>query len=245
MKLPWMKKPESDSGEIEFPDDLKKQIEAGAGAASKLEEVNKKLSKLDSVDEFITMFKNEREEAKKKQAATTAAKNQEATDAELDELMITDPKRGVEIAVQNATRDTNIALLTLRADNIKREVFENEKDFPYYHGDIKKEVDKLIEGQPLKNRNDRSVVENCYKTIIGNHIDEIVQGKLKNRFASSDGGSRGTSSGSAGSGVGTGDSEVPFDSLDQKDDITKVAKLLGFKPDEYRKMLDKEGIGYV
>jgi len=245
MKFPWQKKPESETGEIDFPDDLAKKIEAGAGAAAQLEDVNKKLGKLDAINSFIDEFKAEKAEAKRKAEAAAAAKTNDDLSAELEELMLTDPKNATEVIVRNATRDSNIALMTLRADNIKREVFENEKDFPYYHGDIKKEVDALIAGQPLNARNDKSVVENCYKTIVGNHVTEIVEGKLKNRFAGADGGGRGTSSGSAGSNGGTGDSEASFDSLRDKEEIARAAKQLGFKPDEYRKMLDQEGIGYA
>jgi hypothetical protein len=245
MKLPWMKKADSEAGEIEFPDDLKKKIEDGASAATDVKEIKTKLGKLDSIDAFITEFKAGQEEVKRKAAAAAAAKTSEDMSAELEELMLTDPKKATEVIVKNATRDSNIALMTLRADNIKREVFENEKDFPYYHGDIKKEVDALIAGQPLNARNDKSVVENCYKTIVGNHVTEIVEGKLKNRFAGADGGGRGTSSGSAGSGTGTGDGEASFDSLRDKEEIARAAKQLGFKPDEYRKMLDQEGIGYA
>lgn len=241
MKLPWQKKEGTDAGEIEFPDEMKKQIEAGATAAKELEGIKTKLSGLDKVTEFIDAFKAD--DAKKKAAAAAAAagKTKEEQDAELDELWITDPKKAAQIQNQ----PTNIALMTLRADNVKREVFEDEKAFPYYHGDIKKKVDALIAGQSLTARNDKSVVENCYKTVVGELLPDILEGKIKNRWATDGSGSRGTSSGSAGSGASGNENEPAFDSLAQKDDIAKAAKMLGFKPDEYRKMLDQEGIGYA
>lgn len=241
-KWPWQNK-EGDKGEVEIdlPEDVKKQIEAGAKAATDIAEVKTKMSKLDSVTEFIDAFKAEREEVKKKQQQQQQQKQNEDQNAELEELWLTDPKKAAEI--QN--RPTNIALMTLRADTLKREVFEDEKAYPYYYGDIKKKVDTLLAGQSLQARNDRGAIENCYKTVVGELLPDILEGKIKNRWAGEGSGGRGTSSGSAGSGASGGETETPFDSLGQKEDIAKAAKLLGFKPDEYRKMLDQEGIGYV
>jgi hypothetical protein len=240
MRLPWQRKEGSDSGEIEFPDDLKTKIEAGATAATELKEVKEKLSGLDKITEFIDTFKSE--EAKKKAAAVAAANNEhkEGRAAKIEELML---EGKTQEAIALATQDKDVAILTLNASNVKREVFENEKDFEYYHGDIKTEVDKLIAGQTLAARNDRSVIENCYHTVVGKHSKEILEGKIKNRWAASDSAGRSTRTGAAG--PSESDSEMPFDSLAQKDEIAKAAKILGYNSDEYRKMLDKEGVGYA
>ena len=67
-----------------------------------------------------------------------------------------------------------------------------------------------------------------------------MEGKIKSRFAGSESDSRGTSTGSAG-GTGTGDNA----NLVISDEIKTIAKRFGIAPEEYAKMLDKEGIGYV
>ena len=53
-------------------------------------------------------------------------------------------KEAIALATQPLTNE----VLLSRADRIKREVFENAERFPYYHGDIKREVDALLESQP-------------------------------------------------------------------------------------------------
>ena len=108
--------------------------------------------------------------------------------------MLSDPKKAIELA----NRPTQIALLRVNASNVKRDVFENQDKFKYYHGAVKEEVDKLLDFQNLSAQNEPSVVENCYLTVIGKHHDEIMDGKIKSKFAGASGGSSGTSTGSAG-----------------------------------------------
>lgn len=217
------------------PEDQKK-IDDAAKAAGELPEIKKKLEALDSIQAFITDYKKEKDDAAAAAARKKSEEGAAALDEEIEALMLTDPRA----AIAKATSGHGIAIMTLRADQIKRDVFEDAERYKYYHGDIKKEVDALIAGQTLAARNDPSVVENCYLTVLGRHNDEILEGKIKSRFAGTESHSRGTSSGSAGS-TGASSKEprvIP-------DDVRKIAKQFGITPEDYADLLDKEGIGYA
>ncbi len=233
----WQKKQKEDgTEELALSEEDQKRMDKAAKAAEELPAIKEKLSGLDKINEFIDAFKAEKEAEKQKLAITKQKETQIQNEEEFEELMLTDPKRAMSMALQ----PTQQALLTLRADSLRRETFEDTKKFRYYHGDIKSEVDKLIAGQPLTARNDPSVIENAYLTVVGRHHDEIMEGKLKDRFAASESSGRSTSSGSAGDSGTAEKKQVVI-----TDDIRKIAKGLGFKPEEYAKMLDEEGIGYA
>lgn len=239
----WQKKAKADGDGDEFtlPDELNKKIEDGAKAAAELPKITEMLSGLKSIMETDAATRAKEKKDRDDAAASVArSKNKETEDAELEELFITDPKKAAEIVARKATESTNVALLTLRADNIKREVFEDADKFKYYTGDIKRKVDAMISQQTLASRNDSSVVENCYKVVLADHMSDILEGKIKSRFAGGESAGRGTSSGNAGAG-GAGGKEPPVIT----EDIKKLAGKFGIKPEDYAEMLDKEGIGYV
>lgn len=234
----WQKKPKEDgTEEFTLPDELTNKIEAGANAAADLTpKVTQILESLEGINKFV-----ETQTAREAAAAAAAAvskRTETATETEerIESLML-EGKTKEAIALANQPL-INEVMLT-RADRIKREVFEDAEKFPYYHGDVKKEIDALLENQPIQFRNNAQNVENCYHTILGKHTAELVEGKLKNRFAGSEGG-RGTSTGSAGSSS-TSTKERPAIT----DDVRKAAKLLGFKAEDYAKILDDEGVGYA
>jgi hypothetical protein len=236
-KMWWQKAGDSEE-KTEIPEDLKKQLEAGVKASEELPKLTALLQGLaDTQAADVAARKKEKDDA----AAASSRAASEAKNGTLEEQIEALMLEGrTKDAIALATQPTNNALLTIRADQIKREVFEDKaEEFKYYHGDIKKEVDALLNAQPLTFRNDPSNVANCYHTIVGKHTPEIMEGKIKTRFAAGEG-SRGTSSGAAG-GTGT-DAHEP---IKLTDDIRKAAKLLGFKPEEYVKILDDEGVGYV
>ena len=165
-----------------------------------------------------------------------ASKTQAEIDAEIEELMLTNPRE----AIRKATETQSAVILQIRADNIRRELFEDQDKFKYYAGDIKREVDALIQAQSLSSRNDPSVVENCYLTVLGKHTDDVAEGKLKNRFAGSET-NRGTSTGSAGDSSATGKGKTHIDAEYDKD-IRKAAKQTGIPYEEFLKQLEKEGV---
>jgi hypothetical protein len=244
MKFPWQKKVNEsgeESIEINLPDDMKKQLE---GAASK-EEVKALGTKFDelkaSLDSINKHFTTEAEEKKAKLLEEQRRKQTETqtqTEEELNELFLTDPVAATKKLLQMSSQPANTALLTMRADSIRRETFEDADKFPYYTGDIKSEIDKLLENEPLTNRNNRATVEHAYFSVVGRHIKDINEGKLKSRFASTEG-NRGTSTGNV-SGTHEDDNPKPLD-----DDGKKIAKMLGFTDEEYARMLKEEGVGYV
>lgn len=213
-----------------------KKIDDAAKAASELPAIKQQLEGLKSIQAFVDEYKRDKADAAAAAAKKTQQQTQTEADEEIEALMLTDPKQ----AILKATTPQAIAIMTLRADNIRREVFEDTEKYKYYHGDIKKEVDALLAAQKLDARNDPSVVENCYLTVLGKHNDEILEGKIKTRFAGSESSSRGTSSGNAGN----------TDAAEKKnriipDDVKRAAKQFGITPEDYADMLDKEGIGYA
>jgi hypothetical protein len=236
----WQKKKAEDGTEtFELPDDLAKDIKKGAEASEKLSKIEQMLADQKSVQEAKdAKEKKERDDA----AAAAAKKKQEEVNGTIEEqieaLMLEGrTKEAVELALKNKTDALTSVVMTTRADQIKRELFENADKFKYYAGDLKTEVDSLLEKQPLAFRQDPANIENVYNTIVGKHHGEIMEGKIKTRFA----GGTGTSHGSSGTG----------DNLDDKkelvitDDIRKASKTFGMKPEEYAALLDKEGVGYV
>jgi len=234
----WQKKTDDEGKDkFELPDEIVNQLKEG-------KETKEKLGKMETLLQGLVdtqqADKTAREKAAKDAADAAARQNQnkrqEEIDAELEDLILTNPKE----AIRKATESQSVAIMTLRADNIRRETFEDAEKFKYYHGDFKRKVDALIANQSLAARNDASVVENCYKTILADHMDEIVEGKLKSRFASSTS-NGGTSSGSAG-GTSTGAKEKTVLTGDYERDVRKAAQQVGIKYEDYVEMLDKEGV---
>ena len=236
--FPWQKTEKNGTEEFTLPDDLQKKIDDGANAAAELPKIRELLEGLNNVMATQTAEQKAREAAAKRAEQQQQQQQNDGTlEEQIEELMLAgQTKKAVALATQGQTSE----ILLLRADRIKRELFEDEKKFKYYHGDLKKEVDALINGQTLQARNDPSVVENCYKTVLGNHTDELLEGKIKSRFAGSENDARGTSIGAAGSSGSGEHKKYPV-----TDDVRKAAKLLGFTPEDYAEMLDKDGVGYA
>lgn len=241
MKLPWQRKAgENGADEIEvtLPDELKTRLENSISKGdfdSKLAELQASLSSIS------TRFQREDEErarASARKAQEDAATKNSYTKEQLDEMMLTDPVSAVQRLIKDQSESQNQVLLSVRADALRREVFEDQDKFQYYTGDLKQEVDKLLEAQTLAARNDRSVIEHAYYSTVGRHQRDLSDGKLKNRFAASDTGDR-TTTGRVTSGTD------PEELRPMSDDDRKAARILGFDEKEYQKMLKEEGVGYV
>lgn len=236
-KFFWQRQ-RADDGEEKFalPDELEKKLDAGAKAAEELPKITQLLEDMKSTQ----ASKDAADKKAKEDAAAAAARRQrEEANTDLEERIEALMLEGkTKEAIKLATSDQTMAIKAVHADNVRRELFEDADKFKYYHGDIKREVDSLIANQAVDFRMNPANLENCYNTVVGKHTSEILEGKLKTRFAGSDGGSR-TSTGSAGdSGAGKKDLQIT-------DDIKKLAKEFGVRPEDYAEMLDKEGIGYV
>lgn len=237
--LNWMKKDNAEdktSLEVQLPDETQKKLDTAIAAAAELPKLKEMLEGFKSIQGYVEQQQQEKEAAAARARAEANQRNAADTDAELQNLILTDPGA----AIKKGTQDQSMAILMLRADQLKRDVFEDADKFPYYAGEVKSEIDKLLGGQSIQARNDSSVIENCYYTVVGRHAEEAREGKLKSRFASSTG-TRGTASGSAGAGA----SQDGHDKLEINDDIRKAARITGMTPEAYAEMLYKEGVGYV
>lgn len=239
MKLPWQRKAEEDGTqkiEVELPEDYKKKLDS---AVSK-DDLNTFTDQIRQSMKAITdRYSREDEEraARARADAAKAAEGAKPTDEQINELMLTNPAEAVRQLTRGTAEAQNNVILTVRADSLKREIFEDQEKYPYYTGDLKSEIDKLIEAQSLTARNDRSVIEHAYLSTVGKHSRELLDGKLKSRFAGAEG-NRGTDGGNLGGKPGGGARVV-------LDDEKRAADLLGFDHAEYAKMLDAEGIGNV
>lgn len=231
---------------------LKAEEEAKKNAPPK--EIMDKLNKVDAVEskvdgiikglESLTAFADEYKkdkaeaaakeaEAAKKKAAKTP--EQQAEEAEAIAAALIDDPVGT---VDKLTKGTQAAIMELRADNIRKEVFEDQNEFNYYTGDIKAEVDAILAKQTVQFRCQPDSVKNVYYTVIGRRSKEIAEGKAKSRFAQA--------SPTVGGKTDTEKNEVK---IDITPDIIKAARNSGVKPEEYVKLLEneiKEGnISYV
>ena len=238
MPLFSWQRPKDGEGENEIkvtisPEDQKK-IDDAAKAAGELPAIKQQLEGLKSIQAFVDEYKKDKADAAAAAAKKTQQQTQTEADEEIEALMLTDPKQ----AILKATTPQAIAIMTLRADNIRREVFEDTEKYKYYHGDIKKEVDALLAAQKLDARNDPSVVENCYLTVLGKHNDEILEGKIKTRFAGSESHSKLPGNAGASDAAEKKNRIIP-------DDVKRAARQFGITPEDYADMLDKEGIGYA
>lgn len=240
--FPWAKKKDETTGEekFELPDEIVTQLKAGVEAKASLGKMETMLEEMKNIQVADkTARDKEKADAAAALARKAAADRQPEIDAEIEELMLTNPRE----AIRRVTQGQTDAIKMVHAENVKREVFEDAQKFKYYHGDIKREVDALISKQAVDFRLNPENIENCYKTVLGSHTDEIIEGKLKTRFAGSDsGGGRGTSGGNAGdSGAGgKGDKKV-YDAEYMKD-IERAAKQVGIQPKDYIEMLEKDGV---
>jgi hypothetical protein len=222
--------------EVSLPAELEQRL-------NKALENGEKLSKLDELQASLASIQQrfQRDDEERANAARSKVQNNqsELDNEKIQELMLTDPAAATQLLVKKQMEPTQIALLTLRADNIRNEVFSDAERYPYYTGDLKREIDALLDGQTLAARNDKAVVENAYFATLGRKQREVTEGKLKSRFAASAESARGTASGNTKGGV------AEPEKLEITDDIRKLAKMFKTTPEEYAKQLQEEGIGYV
>jgi hypothetical protein len=242
MKLPWMKKEGSDTEvEVSLPDDVKTKLDASAKAAEELPLIKEQLKGLDKINQFIDAFKADQDAEKQKKQRQQQQEQSQQTDSEINDLILTDPKKAIEMATQGHVA----AIKAVHADNVRREVFEDSSKFPYYHGDIKREVDALIASQGVDFRLNPQNIENCYNTVIGKHTPEIVEGKIKNRFAAAEGGARGTSTGSAGDTGSAAAKAERAAGIAKDPQVIRAAKQVGISVEDYAKMLEEDGVEYA
>lgn len=243
-KLGWMKKKDAEGNEtpeLTMSDEDRNKMLEGTASKDDITQLGSKFDQLKaSLDSINSHFSSE-EEAKKQErerkAREAAATTQTQTEEELNELFLTNPVEAAKRLIASQSSPANQALLLVRADTVKRQLFEDEDKFPYYTGEVKAEIDKLLSNESAQNQNNLAVIEHAYFSTVGRRSKELAEGKLKSRFASSEG-NRGTATGNAGGK--TEDTIKPLDA-----DGQKVARMLGYDDAAYAKMLHEEGIGAV
>jgi hypothetical protein len=115
--------------------------------------------------------------------------------------------------------------MRVEAREVRRSVFEDIDNYPYYTGDVKKKVDDMLDLEPLSTQVNPTVVKNAYKVVLSDHIQELQQNKLRSRLSSATG-----SSGTAA--IGTPDpNALPTLSNEEKDYATKM----GIKHEDWAK----------
>src|SRR5208282_6916079 len=167
MPFPWEKEKKDDNKDKDkLPESLEnrfKTIDEKMVTKDDLTALNKKLEGLDSINAFVTEQKKEKED---RQRAIDDKKRADARPSGED-LAARVLSGDVESVVRELTEPQANLVLSVRADNIRREVFEDRAaDFPYYTGDIKAEVDKIIKTQPLAFQNNPQALENTYYTVV-------------------------------------------------------------------------------
>jgi phage I-like protein len=83
------------------------------------------------------------------------------------------------------------------ARETRRSVFEDIENYPYYTGDIKRQVDDILDKEPLQNQNNPQIVKNAYKVVLADNIEKLQKNELKSRLSSASGSSVSTTSGPA------------------------------------------------
>jgi len=229
-KPSWLmeeKKEEVKKDESALPPELESRFKVVDEVKGQVSEIEKKLASLDSITAFI----NEQKEEKNRLKAEADAKKNKPADKSAEDIaaeLLTDPKK----VIREETGDLANAVLQVRADQVRRQVFEDRaSEFEYYTGDIKKEVDALIAGQTLKFQNDPKALENAYHTVVGRKMKEINEGKIKSRFASP-----------AGTSLNKGQDKKEDLEFDLTPDMLKAAKLSGMSPEDYKALVKRAAL---
>src|SRR5208337_1296760 len=142
----WLKREDNKEEKVELPKELKEQIETSMKAT--LTPIEERLKGLDSLSAFADEYRKDKEDSRKaREAAEAAARAKKEAEGkpsatDLAALMIDDPER----AVSEITKEQQKLTWTIRADQIKDKVFRDRADeFPYYTGDVQKEIDGILE----------------------------------------------------------------------------------------------------
>ena len=244
-KFDWMKPKDDAPGELVLSDEQRAKMLEGTASKEDVTALGSKFdalkASLDSINAHFSKEEDEKKAAAAKKARDDAATNATQTEEELNELFLTNPVEATKKLLQLQTNPVNAAVLQVRADTLKRSIFEDEEKYPFYTGEIKAEIDKLLAGESLQAQNNPATIEHAYHSTVGRKYKEISEGKLKSRFASSEG-SRGSNGDLSSKKLE--DQVKPLD-----EEGKKAARILGYdtpeKQAQYAKMLHEEGIGAV
>jgi hypothetical protein len=220
---------EKEEVEVEIkPSDLKKRFEDDD---NRYKTITEKLGSLDNISEYIAEQRKEKSEREQRLAAE-AARNKQKEQSENPADWIADPEDAANRVIGPIYNET----LRLRARDVRRDVFENSESYEFYTGDFKKEVDKLLDQQPLANQANRDVIDNCYFVVLGKKSEQLKENKLKSRFAA-------TSNGPSGTGApGASSTDAPYKLTDAQ---KRAAKIFGISEENYAKQAESLEADYV
>lgn len=223
------KKDGTEEEDIKLPKEIQEQLDQVKTLNETVRSQGERLSKLDSIETML----QDMNKPKPKPAPTKTAEDEQAEREEISALLLTDP----EAAYARLASRTNAGVQQLAATIARKEVFDEQADkFPYYTGDVKAEVNKILSAQPLAFQTNHQAIENTYYTVIGRMKKEIDEGKIKDRFASSTATNRGS---------GLQENENDKTKITSNDDIRKIARQLGMKEEDYIKLLEEDAERYV
>jgi hypothetical protein len=222
---------EDEGGATALPKEIQEQLDEVKGLKSQVSELTSKLSGLDDITGYIRSQREE-SEARRRQAPVKTQDETQAEREELAALLLSDP----EAAYAKMAAKTNAGVMQVAANLAKREVFEDNADrYPYYTGEVKAEINKILSKQTLQFQTNHEALENTYYTVVGKMQKDIQEGKIKDRFASA--------SGARGSQIAS--EEADRKKITPNDDILKISKQLGMNVDEYVKLLEEDVEKYV
>ena len=173
------------TGDIEFkPEKLKEDI-TNEVTTKFTEFSTAQDAKLKPLLEMAESIKADREQREATRLAAETKKRREDDQIDDTDFML-DPNG----AMERKLNPTNNAVRMLAARMAKQDTLVDKE---YYHGEMKAEVDRMISQQTLENQMKPDIIENCYKLVHYNHLQDISEGKIKSRTASTvfEGGSTG------------------------------------------------------
>jgi len=219
----WSAKKEESEEEDEHKNDIEikppKEVTEKLAKIDNLElglnELKDKSKVLDRMSSYLDEQDNARQAARAKEAAERAKK---ATENQ-DEEWLTDPQK----AFQTAVNPLVAAQINTSSQILRRDIFNDGKEFEFYQGDFKKKVDQYIDQLPLQAKNDPASIKNCYFLVLGQSQAEIRDGKLKSRFAA-------VTTSNAKDGTNKGESS---DKITLSDEQKRAAARLGVPENKY------------
>ena len=227
MGMGWFKDskedPDNNQGEYK-PEVMKADIDKSIeDRFNSFREENKQA--LNPLLEMATSWREQRDREQNERNA--AARVERQNDYEVtDEMYITNPRE----AIDRATKPFREQTQALAAITMRNEILGGRE---YYTGELKQQIDQLVESQPLSQRANAALLDNAYYTIVGRNNQAISEGKVKKQMSAA------TFNGNSNAPV---DKESPenrvFDQEDQK-----YMKIFGLSAKDVAKA--EQELGYV
>lgn len=230
IKIPWLT-PETENKnedqEIELkPKDVKDKLDKIDGMETEVKKISKLEEGQTEILGYFRQAKADREAARQRAEEAEQVKRQKAEDDNAPSFE-DDPVAAVNRQLDPILKQN---YLLSAKQNIRDMVESNQLEF--YTGDIKSEVDKLIEAQAMRgNPVSTEYIENAYYIAKGKKEKDIADGKIKSRFSAASG---------ASSGTGGLESNPDKSKQALSEDEKRYAAALGIKDEDYNKFREAE-----